>query len=182
MQVLLVSGFNPTQPDRLVLQRVINVLIDSGHEVSLVETTAREFTAPMTAPEQMAYHAEGDNVLTPDVAESVRLLRSADALLFCYPTVAYMFPAPVKNWLDRVLLPGVAFGFNEKGKVRGALTNINRIGVVTTSTGARRHHRLGGLTILRTVRLQCGWRCRRTRLALSSPPDLSLIDRKLASW
>ncbi len=66
----------------------------------------------------------------------MRRLREAEALVLVFPVWNFGFPALLKGFFDRVFLPGVSFGLVE-GRTRGILTNIRRIGVVT-SYGATR--------------------------------------------
>ena len=125
--------------------------------------------------------------MVPDTEAGAAAIRTADALLFCYPTTAFTVPACVKAFLDRVLLPGVAFGFDEKGRVKGAMTNVRRLGVVTR----RPHGRLatmrardgGRRTILRTLRLNCHRFCRRTFVAVrGEDPATEAVRRRLRRW
>ena len=51
--------------------------------------------------------------------EHARLVQWADCLVFVYPTWWSGLPAMLKGWLERVMVPGVAFVFDEhSGKVR----------------------------------------------------------------
>jgi putative NADPH-quinone reductase len=67
----------------------------------------------------------------PDVADHVTSLQRADALLLVYPTWWYGLPAMLKGWFDRIWAPGVVFKLGD-GAIEPLLTNIKRIGVVTT--------------------------------------------------
>jgi putative NADPH-quinone reductase/4-hydroxybenzoate polyprenyltransferase len=50
-----------------------------------------------------------DQSLEPDLREALALLRAADHLVFVYPTWWGSMPALLKGFLDRVMLPGIAF-------------------------------------------------------------------------
>ena len=84
-----------------------------------------------------------------------------DTLIFVYPTWWYGLPAILKGWLDRVLLPGVAFEMPtaEGDAIKPGLTHIKRLGVFTTC-GASRWLTLfigapGKRTLFRGVGLIC---------------------------
>ena len=57
-----------------------------------------------------------------------------DTLIFVYPTWWYGLPAMLKGWLDRVLLPDVAFHMPKaEGEIiTPGLHHIERLGVFTT--------------------------------------------------
>lgn len=57
-----------------------------------------------------------------------------DTLIFIYPTWWYGLPAMLKGWLDRVLLPDVAFFMPDaqNATIRPGLHHISRLGVFTT--------------------------------------------------
>mmetsp|Transcript_27434 Transcript_27434/g.61450 ORF Transcript_27434/g.61450 Transcript_27434/m.61450 type:complete len:160 (+) Transcript_27434:3-482(+) len=79
-------------------------------------------------------------VLAVEVREAIADLRWCDSLVLVYPTWWFNFPAAMKGFFDRVMLPGVAFKIPPKGNKAGAgttgllpgFTNISKIGVVTT--------------------------------------------------
>ena len=100
----------------------------------------------------------------------VEALEWCDTLIFVYPTWWYGLPAMLKGWLDRVLLPGVAFELPPDGRdIRPLLTNIGRLGVFTTAGASWWLTRLVGApgrrTILRGVRFLCARHCRTTFVA-----------------
>ena len=60
------------------------------------------------------------------------------ALVFVYPTVTGGLPATLKGWLERVLVTGVAFELDAKtNKIKPAMRQVRRIGVVTTTPSTR---------------------------------------------
>jgi NAD(P)H dehydrogenase (quinone) len=101
----------------------------AGHEVELRDLHAENFDPVMRSDERARYHDTSKNLtgIEADVAQ----LRAADALLLVYPTWWYGMPAMLKGWFDRVWVPGVTFTLG-RGAIEPALTNIKRIGVVTT--------------------------------------------------
>jgi len=106
----------------------------AGHEIDLLDLYAEGFEPVLSAEERRVYHDIGPNVAT--VEDYVVRLRACDALVLVFPTWWYGMPAILKGWFDRVWAPGVSFTLPEGGgPIRPALTNIRKLGVVT-STGA----------------------------------------------
>ncbi len=187
LRVLLVDGYDQNDDACRVPKRVMKTLQDADHTVTRLNLAAQGFAEPMSQAERVHYHDEGSNMLVEEVVSAATQLREADALLFCYPSVTFTTPAPLKNWFDRVLLPGVAFRLDEKDTLQPMLQHISRLGVVTTtphSAADTRRARDGGRRmIMWTLRMQCGLRCRRTYLRLpASAIDETKITRAFASW
>ncbi len=186
MRVLLLDGYDPSDPNHLVTDEAVDVLGTNRHVVDLV--AVHSFNPVMSSAERDAYHGE-QPVISDDVRDSAERLRAAEALLFCYPTVALNVPAAMKGWLERVMVPGVAFVLDEKHRVRPGMQNIRRIGAVTTSPHGRiarlRGRDAGKRTTARTLRLTANKRCRTTFVSVPTPADQDGIDRirkALARW
>lgn len=182
MRVLLVDAFPPGHPTGPALvEAAIATLQHRGHDVQHEALVATGFRTAMSAEERDAYH--GDTPLrADDTRHAAAEVARADALLFCYPTVTGTVPAVLKGWLERVLVPGVAFGFDETGRVTRGLTHVHRLGVVTTGEGriARLRGRDGGRrTILQTLRIQCANTCRRSWVCADDP---ARVRRTLSRW
>jgi putative NADPH-quinone reductase len=104
-------------------------LRERGHEVDLRDLYAEGFNPVLSAAERGVYHdlARNQDGIEADVAQ----LQRADALLLVYPTWWYGMPAMLKGWFDRIWVPGVTFKLGA-GAIEPQLTNIRRLGVVTT--------------------------------------------------
>jgi putative NADPH-quinone reductase len=139
---------------------VLDKLRVAGAEVRLSDLYARGFDPVLTAAEHEGYEICPDNCapVEADVAD----VRWCDTLIFVYPTWWYGLPAILKGWLDRVLLPDVAFLMPtpERRKIHPGLSHIDRLGVFTTCganwwltalVGAP-----GKRTLMRGVGLLCG--------------------------
>ena len=134
----------------------------AGHDVTTLRLYDEGFQATMTEAERVAYHGDAP-VLDPMVAAHAVAVRTAEALVFVYPTWWMGLPAIMKGWLERVLVPGVAFTFDERThKVTPTLDHVRRIVGITTYGSPRWHSRLvgdgGRRTLLRALRMVCGWR------------------------
>ena len=153
---------NPDSFAHELARRAAVGLVAGGHDVELVDLHALGFRAAMSTEEREAYHSESP-ILDPIVQEHADLVRSADTLVFVYPTWWSGLPAILKGWLERVLVPGVGFRFDERsGKIRPGLTNVRRLIGISTYGSPRWYVRAvndnGRRTLLRALRLACGRR------------------------
>ena len=94
-----------------------------------------------------------------------------DTLIFVYPTWWSGLPAMLKGWLERVMVPGVAFGFDpDSERVTPRLGHVRRIVGISTYGSPRAYvaavNDNGRRTLTRALRLCCG---RRRRLAKQVP-------------
>lgn len=110
---------------------IIDTLRRGGHEVDDCDLYADGFDPVLSARERRAY-----NTATPDlsaVADHVKRLRAAEALVLCFPTWWYGMPAILKGYFDRVWANTVAFELPEGGgAIRPALNHIKKMWVVTS--------------------------------------------------
>ena len=139
-----------------------------GAEVRLRDLYAEGFAPVLTAGEHAAYEDESVNRLP--VQRDTDDLMWCDTLIFVYPTWWYGLPAMLKGWLDRAMVPGVAFLMPdaEHSDIRPGLRHIRRLGVFTTCGASWWLTRLVGApgrrTLLRGVGLLCA-RNKRTAFA-----------------
>lgn len=153
----------------------------AGHEVHLLDLYALGFRAAMSPADHAAYHSD-EPAIDPMVVEHIALVRHAQALVFVYPTWWSSTPAMLKGWLERVMVPGVAFVFNGKGKVRPGLTNVRRIVGISTYGSPRAYVKFvndnGRRMITRALRLNTGLRTRRSWLALYAIDTATAAQRE----
>jgi putative NADPH-quinone reductase len=111
---------------------VLGKLALAGAEVRLNDLYARGFQPVLTDPEWTGYLDCPANRAA--VARDVEDILWCDTLIFVYPTWWYGLPAMLKGWLDRTMLPGVAFRMpeTEGGVIQPGLRHIARLGVFTT--------------------------------------------------
>jgi len=88
-------------------------------------------------------------------------VRWCDTLIFVYPTWWYGQPAILKGWLDRVLLPEVAFLMPDEihRSIRPGLGHIRRLGVFTTCGASRWLTLIVGAPGRRTLMRGVGFLC-----------------------
>jgi len=105
-------------------------LKEAGHTVDLCDLYAEKFDPVMGVEERRDYHDLGKN--QTGVSDYVRRLREADALICQFPVWSFGPPAMLKGWMDRLLMPGVAFDLSNPNKALPLLGNLKRIAGITT--------------------------------------------------
>lgn len=142
-----------------VRDTVVARLEAAGAEVRVADLYARGFQPVLTGEEWEGYLATPENCAP--VQREVADLRWCNSLIFVYPTWWYGLPAMLKGWLDRVLLPDVAFlmpdGVNKT--IRPGLHHIERLGVFTTCGASWWLTRLIGAPGRRTLLRGVGFLC-----------------------
>ena len=83
-------------------------LAAGGHEVRHLDLYAMGFDPVLSLAERRSYLSNTQHNID-GLQAHVDALRWAEALVCIYPTWMYGPPAMLKGWLDRVMLPGVAF-------------------------------------------------------------------------
>ena len=143
--------------------RAIAGLRAAGHEVTVLDLYAEGFRTAMSSEERAAYHGE-QPILDPMVSRHAEAVLAAESLVFVYPTWWSGLPAILKGWLERVMVPGVGFRFDDNGKVRPGLGQVRHLVGISTYGSPRSYVRLvndnGRRTITRALRLSCGFRVR----------------------
>lgn len=161
--------------------RAVDGLTAAGHTVDVIDLYAEGFRAAMSYEERIAYES-GDPILDPQVAAHVALLQSAQILVFVYPTWWSSMPAILKGWLERVMVPGVGFRFDEKsGKVKPGLLHVKRIVGISTYGSPRLAVRLvndnGRRMLTRSLRMSSGLSTRTEWFGLYGMDTVSAADR-----
>ncbi|MEM6438609.1 MAG: NAD(P)H-dependent oxidoreductase [Pseudomonadota bacterium] len=141
---------------------VVSRLAAGGAEVEVLDLYAEKFDPVLCRDGWGAYEQVPANRAA--VEAHAAAVRRAETLVFVYPTWWYGPPAMLKGWLERVLLPGVAFSNPAEGPIRPGLTHVRRLGVFTTCGASRWLTWIVGApgrrTLLRGLRLNCHARCR----------------------
>jgi NAD(P)H dehydrogenase (quinone) len=139
---------------------VLAKLDAAGAEVRLTDLYGAGFAPVLSGPEWQGYLDCPTN--TAQVAREVEDVRWCDTLIFVYPTWWYGLPAILKGWLDRVLLPDVAFHMpnDTHRSIRPGLRHIARLGVFTTCGASWAVTQLVGAPGKRTLTRGVGFLCK----------------------
>ncbi|MGL4323623.1 MAG: NAD(P)H-dependent oxidoreductase [Beijerinckiaceae bacterium] len=181
MRVLIVFC-HPSQTSftAAVLQKALETFHAQGHETRIIDLYRENFQPAMTLEEWQGYHTPVSNEVP--VAAHLAALRWAEALFFVYPTWWYGQPAMLKGWLDRVMIPHGIFAMPEPGKpIRGLLTNIQRVGVLSTLGSPKWWWLLMGVPgrriILTGIRVLCHAKCKTMWMGLHRMDSVAEQDR-----
>jgi putative NADPH-quinone reductase len=164
-------------------EQVCDLLSKRADEVTRISLAA--FSPAMTAEERRSYESD-EPIRSEEVKESATAVKQADTMIFIHPTPAQGLTAPVKGWIDRVLVPGVAFVLDDKtGRVRPALGHIGTLGLISIDDRTRiqrwvEHHNAKRV-IFRALRLVCGIRTRTRAITLTTGDlaDQRAVARRL---
>ena len=171
MRVLVVHAHpDPDSFAGALAKAALAGLRNGGHDTRLIDLYAEDFQPVMSQADRVAYDTEAGFV-DPAVGVYAEHVAWAEAMVFVYPTWWSGMPAVMKGWLERVLVPGVAFRLDEKTrKVTPALHHIRHVAGVSTYGSPRPYVTVltdgGRRTVTRALRMVCGARCRSTWLAL----------------
>jgi putative NADPH-quinone reductase len=155
---------------RHLASRAVAGLRAAGHDVEVLDLYDDGFRVAMSPEERDAYHGDAP-ICDPLVARYADVVQRAGALVFVYPTWWSSLPAILKGWLERVMVPGVSFRFDERtGKVKPALGNVRTIVGISTYGSPRSYVRVtndnGRRILTRALRVSCGLRTRTRWLGL----------------
>lgn len=167
--VVVVAHPDPASFSHAITTTATTSLLSAGHEVTVLDLYAEGFRAAMSPAERLAYHSERP-ILDPMVERHADIVKGAEALIFIYPTWWSTMPAILKGWLERVMVPGVGFVFDEHHHVRRGLTHVRRVIGISTY-GARwiyvkAVHDNGRRVLLRALRMNTAVFTRRSWLGL----------------
>ncbi len=178
--LVVLANPNPVSYGHALARATVDGLHAAGHTVDLLDLYADGFAAAMSTAERRAYDTDSP-ILDPQVAAHAELVGRCELLVFVYPTWWSGLPAILKGWLERVMVPGVGFRFDDDGRVRPGLAHVRRLVGVSTYGSPRSYVALvndnGRRTITRTLRMSSGWRTRTTWLGLYRMDVRSDSDR-----
>lgn len=113
-----------------IRQEALAGLAEAGHSVDLLDLYAEGFDPVLSAEGRRHYH---DVTVNQTGLETyVARLKAADVLVLQFPTWCFGPPAMLKGFVDRLMMPGVAFDMSDPRHVRPTLDSLQRIvGIVT---------------------------------------------------
>jgi putative NADPH-quinone reductase len=110
---------------------IVSRLKTLGHTITIEDLYETDFDPVLSDRERERYYS--DRYDATAVANEVRRLEAAEALVMVFPTWWFGFPAILKGWFDRVWVPSVAYDHaSDFGPIRPRLNGLQKAFVVTT--------------------------------------------------
>jgi len=124
-----------------IFKAVKDTLAEDKVDFAIIDLYRDKFN-PVLSEEEEAQYGKKTN---SDVAYQQTLLKNADAWIFIYPVWWSTPPAILKGYFDRVLAPGFAFKFDEKGAAP-LLEGKRALSIRTYSSSATHEQEMGGVS------------------------------------
>jgi putative NADPH-quinone reductase len=109
---------------------VLEGLHAAGHTVDDCDLYAEGFNPVLSRQERRVYNTPGDNLR--EVRPYVDRVLQAEALVLVFPVWNFGLPAMLKGFIDRVLVPGVSFHIDDRGRIAPGLTHLRHVQGVAT--------------------------------------------------
>ena len=183
MKVLVVLAHpNPDSFSHAIVDRVVSTLANREHSVSVIDLYGLDYSPALTRAELAAYPTS-EPAIDPMVIEHTRLIQECSTIVFVYPTWWSSMPAILKGWIDRTMLPGIAFSVDPQTlKLQPGLTNVRRLVGITTFGGPRLASLVvrdnGSKIVTRSLRAVCHRRCRTTWLRMFNVDSSTIAQRE----
>jgi putative NADPH-quinone reductase len=183
MKVLVVLAHpNPDSFSHAIVDRVVSTLANREHSVSVIDLYGLDYSPALTRAELAAYPTTEPAIDTV-VVEHTRLIQECSTIVFVYPTWWSSMPAILKGWIDRTMLPGIAFSVDPQTlKLQPGLTNVRRLIGITTFGGPRLASLVvrdnGSKIVTRSLRAVCHRRCRTTWLRMFNVDSSTIAERE----
>lgn len=194
MNVLVVHAHpDPESFGAALRDAAVRGLTRAGHDVTIIDLEAQDYDPCLSRSEYEHYDTIGRNHPDQVVADHIAALQRAETLVFTFPTFWSGVPAVLKGWIDRTLLPDVGFSVRLSGRLRGELRQIRHVVGITTYGSPRSYRWVvgdAGRRTIRSIRANCGLRCRMRWLSLDTldgrPPDdrsefLNRVEQRMAA-
>jgi NAD(P)H dehydrogenase (quinone) len=135
--VVLLAHPRPGSFNHALAERVVGTLTRAGRAVRFHDLYAERFDPVLTAEEAYTSGTRSEEFLAAEPDPLVRQhreeLRDAAGLVAIHPNWWGKPPAILSGWLDRVLVPGVAYALDDAGGAPTPLIALRRLLVVNTS-------------------------------------------------
>ncbi len=113
-----------------ILNSVSCGLKKGNHEVDVIHLDKEGFNPVMSTEDLKGF--KENRAVDPKVLEYKRRIETADHLIFIFPIWWELMPAMTKGFIDKVIFPGVAYNYTEKGFMKKNFLKLSGITLITT--------------------------------------------------
>ncbi len=165
-----------------ILSSVTRGLKNGNHKIDLIHLDKEGFNPVMSAEDLKGFKER--RAVDPKVWEYKERIKEAEHLILIFPIWWELMPAMTKGFIDKVIFPGVAYNYTQKGFMKRNFLKLNGITLITTMNSASFFYRiLFGNAIKKTVLLGTFWKTgykNRKWINLSMVKFVS--DKKRKKW
>ncbi len=123
-----------------ILNSVLEGLKSANHTADLIHLDKEGFNPVMTADDLKGFSEH--RAIDPKVIEYKKRLKDAEHMVFIFPIWWELMPAMTKGFIDKVIFPGVAYNYTEKGLMKKNFVKINGVTLITTMNTASFGYRI----------------------------------------
>ena len=121
-----------------ILESAMNGLQESGQPCDLIHLDKDGFNPVMNAAELKAFaqaRTMGAKVLKDldvQTLDYAARLQQAEHLVLVFPVWWELMPALMKGFIDKLIFPGIAYGYTERGMMKSTLTRLKKVTIIST--------------------------------------------------
>lgn len=149
-----------------ILEAVKKGLQSAQHEIDLIHLDDDEFDPVMRSKDLKAFVLAAKkpqisyDLLDEQVKDYKDRIEQADHLVFIFPIWWELMPALTKGFIDKIIFPGIAYDYNDKGnRMVNRLTKLKGVSMITTmNTPAVAYWALFGNAIKKALLLGTFWK------------------------
>ncbi|MBQ8449925.1 MAG: NAD(P)H-dependent oxidoreductase [Bacteroidaceae bacterium] len=142
-----------------LLDAAVNGVTRSDGESDIIHLDKEGFNPVMSSNDLLAFRtartdpARALSMLDKKVLDYKSRLEWAEHLVFIFPVWWMVMPSLTKGFIEKVIFPGVAYGYTQKGEMHSRLANLSRVTVITTmATPAEVYGTLMGDAVWRAIK------------------------------
>lgn len=151
---------------KAILEAVKKGLQSAQHEIDLIHLDDDEFDPVMRSKDLKAFVLAAKkpqisyDLLDEQVKDYKDRIEQADHLVFIFPIWWELMPALTKGFIDKIIFPGIAYDYNDKGnRMINRLTKLKGVSMITTmNTPAVAYWALFGNAIKKALLLGTFWK------------------------
>jgi NAD(P)H dehydrogenase (quinone) len=123
-----------------ILGSALAGLNKANHKTDLIHLDKERFNPVMSSEDLLGFRDR--RAVDPKVIEYKQRLEDAEHLVLIFPIWWELMPAMTKGFIDKVIFPGVAYNYTEKGFMKRNFLKLNGVTLITTMNSASFGYRI----------------------------------------